>query len=216
MPFFRFSGEFRTGINHGIDFAAKRFDRRAQRLEHVCKRGGPDHHEVDIAAGPLFPPCDRTIDERQLDCAPEFGDTGTQQFGCSGGFRQQTFELREDGVCDVCLVTHGGFPRLAQEQPQIDQHLEFPMRGPGARFRLPRDLAEMKPLVRVREKQGEQRRPAAAEERFHQGDGCSCSHNENKCTQIESTVQASHPPEPRRAPAREPGLEIAGIAGLGE
>jgi hypothetical protein len=160
----RLASEFLGRVDRWIDLPAECLHGRSQCLEDNGKGCIAYDHDIDVAAGTLLASGDGPVDEGGLHHVPKGGEQSAQELRRAGGLGKQAFQLREYGRFSVGPEAHRDIARIAQDESQIDQAAQLPMRGSGARCRLTGDLAQMKPLVLVLEQKGEQRRTTAAEQ----------------------------------------------------
>lgn len=66
----------------------------------------------------------------------------------------------------VRLEAHGSTAGFAQQQPEIDQGLQFAVRGTGAGTRVSGDLTQVKPFIGMSENISEQTGAGAPEQRI--------------------------------------------------
>ncbi len=86
-----------------------------------------------------------------------------------------------------------GFP---QQQPQVDQGIQFAMCRSRTRAGFTGNLAQVKPFVGMPQDVRKQSRPGAPEQGIRQGGIRLRSHIENKCTQTENRLQSRARPCP--------------------
>lgn len=149
VSFPRLSRKLLPGVNGRIDLPTQRFDGRTQRLQQLCERHGADDHDVDIARSPLLASRDGTVNESRFHRVAKRRKPRSNQCRKPSGLGKQALQLREYRVRGIRLEPDSGAVGFAQQQSKIDQGLQLAMRGTGTGPRLPLDLAQMKPLIRV-------------------------------------------------------------------
>lgn len=116
----------------------------------------------------MLAPCDGTVNERRFHRIAKRRKRGTYQRDKSSGFGKQALQFREYRVYRVRLEADGGTAGFAQQQPEIDQGLQFAVRGTGTGTGVSGNLSQVKPFIGMSENMPEQSGTGAPEQRIRE------------------------------------------------